>query len=277
VRPLARRPCHTGAMLLRSHLVAPDVHFIHSTFHAIACAFFERARFSSAMPPQVLQGRFANELPDGPGVFLRDPEKRILETRPPLGSDDPVAHDLIVKPHTHSPGAAHDNGDVVLHGQKTDGLIGGGALAEEVDKQALVTGVLVGDEPENPAAAQNITGTLSRALLVEQFQPSLGTNIHQKPVEVWIVQRAHDGREWKTQRRQHKAHQFPVPIVPGDQDRSAPADEYIHRLLDTLQVDVPGPGPFVDESGRKKHLDDHHGHLLHGLPCQLFDLRIRQL
>ncbi len=87
------------------------------------------------------------------------------------GSMMAVAADLVAEPRPDPSGVADDHGRPVLDGQQGDRLVGRGGAAEEVDVQAVLAGVLVGEEREDAALAEDVEHLVVSPVLGISFWP----------------------------------------------------------------------------------------------------------
>jgi len=95
------------------------------------------AGFPAAVNPPVLAWVLADDVFQGLGVALGDVAEGVGLGFPVVGVDDVLGADGESKLVVEAARVADHDRDVVLHRQQTDGFVGAGLAAEEIDEQAF--------------------------------------------------------------------------------------------------------------------------------------------
>jgi len=221
--------------------------------------------------PPVLTGVLTDEGLDGSGVLGRDPGDWVFLIRPFFREDDALDADVEEKPIAHAAAVTNDHRHVLGDRCQGDAFVGAGLTPEEIDEDALVSGVLIGDESQADAFFRGLGHEAGGTALVDDLLPLAFTDGTHVMVEMSVVQGPSDTVDLESKQAQEVARDLEVTIVTGDQDESAALLHHPLGPLDVRESGVAFPVVRVCEFGCEQAIDTEHGDLLEAAAASLGD------
>ena len=117
----------------------------------------------------------------------------------------------------------------MLDGEQGDGLVGRGGPAEEVDVEAVLAGVLVGQEREDAPAPEDLEHLLVAACLGDQLLPRPLAEHAEIAIEIGVVEVPGDRVGREAEDAEEVAGHLPVAEVAGEHDDRPPPGAGVRR------------------------------------------------